>query len=74
MTKEQAKNLLEFAPGWLPKECKKKSNGYEKGDEEQPFFSETYLYNLLGKEDARTLLALMRPVWDEAGIPRIEQP
>ncbi len=24
-----------------------------------PFFSETYLYNLLGKEDARTLLAYM---------------
>jgi len=25
-------------------------------DSEAPFFSEAYLYNLLGKEDARTLL------------------
>ena len=25
-----------------------------------PFFSESYLYNLLGKDDARTLLALIR--------------
>lgn len=24
-----------------------------------PFFSETYLYNLLGKEDARTILAML---------------
>jgi len=30
------------------------------GDEKQPFFSEAYLYNLLGKEDARTLLALIQ--------------
>lgn len=33
---------------------------YDIGDAKQPFFSEAYLYNLLGKEDARTLLALMR--------------
>lgn len=39
-----------------------------------PFFSEAYLYNLLGKQDARTLLALMRPIWEAAGIPRTEQP
>ncbi len=39
-----------------------------------PFFSEAYLYNLLGKEDARTLLALMRPIWQAAGIGRVQQP
>ena len=74
LTKEQVKKLLEFTPGDLPKSCKNKRDGYEKGDETCPFFSETYLYNLLGKEDARTLLAFMRPVWEDAGIPSAEQP
>lgn len=44
------------------------------GDADCPFFSERYLYNLLGKDDARTLLALMRPLWAAAGIPRERQP
>ena len=30
-----------------------------------PFFSEQYLYELLGKEDARTLLALLRKIEPE---------
>lgn len=33
---------------------------YEEGDEMAPFFSEAFLYNLLGKEDARTVRALLR--------------
>ncbi len=44
---------------------------YSQGDERAPFFSETYLYSLLGKEDARTLLALMRPVFRAAGWPSL---
>ncbi len=34
----------------------KKMEGYEKGDEKAPFFSEAFLYVLLGKEDARSIL------------------
>ncbi len=30
----------------------------------QPFFSEAYLYNLLGKEDARSLLYRMEALFD----------
>lgn len=37
-------------------------------DARAPFFSEAYLYNLLGKEDARTLLALIRRL--EAAVER----
>ena len=37
----------------------KQHQGYEEGDENAPFFTEAFLYILLGKEDARTLLALM---------------
>lgn len=38
--------------------------GYEEGDEAAPFFSEAVLYTLVGKEDARTILALMRRLKD----------
>ena len=31
-------------------------------DGQVPFFSEAYLYELVGKEDARTILAMMRQV------------
>ena len=37
-------------------------------DLKQPFFSEAYLYNLIGKEDARTLLALMKKAFKSVGI------
>ena len=62
---------------WTPENrhvLKKDNDYYSDGDEDCPFFSEAYLYNLLGKEDARTLLALMRPVWAAAGVPRDGQP
>lgn len=35
------------------------AEGYEEGDENAPFFSEACLYCLIGKEDARTILALI---------------
>jgi len=38
----------------------KKNEGYDEGDENAPFFSEAFLYNLLGKSDARTLLSLLK--------------
>lgn len=66
--------LLKYAPGFLPDSCVNEADGFEPGDERAPFFSEAYLYNLLGKNDARTLLALMRPVWKAAGIKQEDQP
>ncbi|KKN38272.1 hypothetical protein LCGC14_0755110 [marine sediment metagenome] len=38
----------------------RQSDGYEAGDEESPFYSERYLYPLMGKEDARTILATLK--------------
>jgi hypothetical protein len=32
-----------------------------------PFFSESYLYETVGKEDARTILALLNSIYDLAG-------
>lgn len=81
-----ARDVLDFTPEITPIQFTVEHNRYRnqipedelKGMLEQdataPFFSEAYLYNLLGKMDARTLLAHMRPIWKAAGIPRREQP
>lgn len=53
------KVLAQFKPESRP-EFFEKHYGYSKGDEHAPFFSEAFLYTLLGKEDARTLLGRMR--------------
>lgn len=71
VTKE-IKKLFEWTPeGFLLKDVSKIVNGkgmYVKGDDETPFFSEAYLYNLLGKEDARTLLCLIEQAFASIGI------
>lgn len=43
---------------------------YYSGDDEEnaPFFSVAFLYNLIGKEDARTVLALIGNLLRAAGI------
>jgi len=72
MQKEEIKALLNWTPEGVPlkeiskinypeKHFPKKIYGEICTDEDckAPFFSEAYLYNLLGKEDARTLMALL---------------
>ena len=58
--KDTVKDLWNFKPEFygLPADFKT-SAYYQKGDENAPFFSESFLYCLLGKEDARTLLHLL---------------
>lgn len=46
----------------------KKAQMYSKGDEDVPFMTEAFLYIALGKEDARTLLALVNHVVAAAGL------
>lgn len=73
---EELKRLLAWTPETVPIQFQKEHNPYNASpydsedvtfsqeeldaDARMPFFCEAYLYNLLGKEDARTLLALMR--------------
>ena len=45
-----------------------KAYGYERGDESAPFFSEAFLYVLLGKEEARTVLAKLHHVEAPLGL------
>jgi hypothetical protein len=54
---------VEFVPEGFAEEP-----GYEPGDEKAPFFSEAFLYVLLGKEDARSLLGRMRTLRKALGI------
>lgn len=54
-------DALEQVLSWVPESAEqlKKCQYYEIGDEQAPFMSEAWLYNLLGKDDARSFLCRM---------------
>jgi len=41
--------------------------------QDAPFFSEGYLYEAVGKDDARSVLAYLRSLLEACGIPRDKQ-
>lgn len=41
---------------------------YSKGDEDAPFYSEAFLYNLVGKDDARTVLGSVERLAEILGV------
>lgn len=41
---------------------------YDEGDERAPFFTEAFLYNLLGKDEARSVLSIIRRLSVLAGV------
>ena len=41
---------------------------YEEGNENAPFFTEAFLYNLLGKDEARSVLGIVRRLSVLAGV------
>lgn len=43
---------------------------YQEGDETAPFFTEAFLYNLLGKDEARSVLGIVRRLCVLAGVER----
>ena len=59
------KELLEFYIYSLPKRDSKDRLRWVPNKDEIPFFSETGLYDLIGKEDARTILCLLRRLVSE---------
>ena len=78
---KEVKELLNWTPegvdlkaigkiNYPKKDFPKKEYGEIVTDEDckQPFFCESYLYPLLGKEDARTLLALLNRTFKSLGI------
>jgi len=68
--KEAIQELLSFKLEFP--QLDKSSDFYEEGDENAPFFSESYLYNLVGKEDARTILARIRVLCETLGMNSYE--
>jgi len=63
---EALEKLKEFRPEAGPgilRACK----GFTEGDADAPFFTETFLYLTIGKEDARTLLGRMRTLAEAVG-------
>jgi hypothetical protein len=65
---EAALDLFMWRPeSGFPKEMKKHGDGAEQ-DKDVPFLTESFLYPLLGKEDARTLMALVNNVFRACGI------
>jgi hypothetical protein len=67
----QAHEIMEDLKEWKPEggiPGFEKMEGYEKGDEEAPFFSEACLYTLFGwKDPARSLLGRMRSLAEAIG-------
>ena len=49
----------------------KRAGYYEKGDEQVPFMSESFLYTALGKEDARSLLGIVGQLVAAIGIDEL---
>ncbi|MFA5499456.1 MAG: hypothetical protein WC404_00075, partial [Candidatus Omnitrophota bacterium] len=73
--KRAVEKLIEWTPegvdlraiskvNYPPKHFPKKEYGEMCTEEDckSPFFSEAYLYNLIGKDDTRTLLVLIKPL------------
>ena len=69
--KELVRELVRFGvvgkPEW-PRKAVYGRAGYEKGDEDAPFFTEAFLYNLIGKEDARELIGIVRKLCEATGL------
>ena len=54
--------LSEFVPEYTPPTVYEDFKAQDRDPAEVPFFTEGYLYPLMGKEDARSILGLIRNV------------
>ena len=70
----EIKELLDWVPAEMSvRDVSKATDGVyfnlkEEKDACYPFFSEGFLYNALGKEDARSLLSRMRSAFASLGV------
>lgn len=72
--RDALRDLYTWTPESKPKQFSNRAGtGYRKGDEDAPFFTESFLYVLLGKEDARSLLGRMRVLCEALGLTHEEQ-
>lgn len=64
---EAAQHIYEYTPECINVEFSELP-GYTPGDDSAPFFSEAFLYPLMGKMDARTILAMVNNLVRAAGL------
>ncbi|MCI0408850.1 MAG: hypothetical protein L0191_09845 [Acidobacteria bacterium] len=60
--------LVTWTPELVPEQFRADNPYYTEGDERAPFFSEAYLYTLLGKDAARSLLGRLSVLGRVAGL------
>ncbi len=63
--RKMIRSRIECAP---PELFNPKNDFYSEGDEHAPFFSEGFLYTLIGKEDARSVLAWVHGLGEALGL------
>lgn len=66
------RELARFAPNQLPAAVRKDLEDVPKAERKIPLFCETFLYNTIGKDDARTVLFLLSRVATALGIDDLE--
>lgn len=69
--RQAVKQLVAFTPGFFPR---KRGEYNEKAEDlhKVPFFTEAYLYALMGKEEARTVLSLLRRLGETVGLADLD--
>lgn len=70
VAQDALRRLVAFAPGHFPLKVDAYGQKPEKDVASAPFFSETYLYSLLGKDDARAIRGLISEAARAVGIER----
>lgn len=71
-TKAVFKKFLRFKVEGAPPRGFKSGDYYSKGDEDAPFYSESYLYNLLGKDNARSVLGYLHHLMQVCGLDPLQ--
>jgi hypothetical protein len=66
---EELGKFLKWVPEYTPH-----NDDYGKTDRDAPFVSESYLYNLLGKDEARTVLAYLGSIARALGLTGLNDP
>lgn len=65
------KRMQSYVYGTKPMGFTRKNPYYRKGDEKMPFYSEAFLYPLLGKEDGRTVCYSFERLCELVGLERV---
>lgn len=69
--RRELKKMKEYVYGAKPLTFTRKNPYYRRGDERAPFYSEAFMYALLGKEEGRTVGYAFGRLCDLVGLERV---